>query len=203
MLASRFRKIDQVQSELTRSATPSSWDTRPFDERSAAQDLANHDANKRREAINAEAKAAGHTKVPFAVGQNTLISASFDHGQKAAAEALARHVQSERPLGLFRRETKDTKAWDEQGAALATKKAAWDKAIGWRDKKEAVAVDADRATFYPRLDAVRKEYAPVRKRLQDFAQERKRLELLVEKTLSPAKQQELSRQRGRGQGMER
>lgn len=214
VLASRFRKIDQVQSELTRSSTPSSWDTRPFDERSAAQDLANHDANRRREAINAEAKAAGHTKVPFAVGQNTLISASFDHGQKAAAEALARHVQSERPLGLFRRETKDTKAWDEQGAALATKKAAWDKAIGWRDNKEAVAVEADRATFYPRLDVVRKEYtsksdaaiakcAPARERLQDFSQERKRLESIVEKALSPAKLQELSRQRGRGHGMER
>lgn len=213
-LASQFRKIDQVQSDLTRSATPSSWNTRPFDERSAAQDLANQDANRRREAINAEAKAAGHTQLPFPVGQSTLISSTFDHSRQAAAEALARHVQSERPLGLFRRETKDTKAWDEQRETLLMKKAGWDKAIAWRDNKEAVATEADRRTFYPRLDVVRKEYAaksdaaiakcvPARERLQDFAQERKRLESLIEKTLSPAKQQELSRQRGRGQGMER
>ncbi len=214
VLASQFRKIDQVQSELTRSATPSSWDTRPFDERSAAQELANRDASKRREAINAEAKAAGHTQLPFAVGQSTLISATFDHSRQAAAEALARHVQSKRPLGLFSRETKDTKAWDEQRAALMTKKAAWDKAVAWRDNKEAVATEADRPTFHTRLEVVRKEYAakseaaiakcvPACERLQDFSQERKRLEALVEKTLSPAKQQELLRQRGRGQGMER
>ena len=214
VLASRFRKIDQVQSELTRSATPSGWDTRPFDERSAAQELANRDASKRREAINAEAKAAGHIQLPFAVGQSTLISATFDHSRQAAAEALARHVQSKRPLGLFSRETKDTKAWDEQRAALMTKKTAWDKAVAWRDNKEAVATEADRPTFHTRLEVVRKEYAakseaaiakcvPARERLQDFSQERKRLESLIEKTLSPAKQQELLRQRGRGQGMER
>jgi hypothetical protein len=211
VLASQFRKIDQVQSELTRAATPSGWDTRTFDERSTAQELANRDASKRREAINAEAKAMGITKLPFAVGQSTLISETFDYSQKAAAEALTRHAHSERPLGLFRRETKNTKAWDEQKTALVAKKAAWDDAIAWRDKKEAVATEADRATFYPRLDVMRKEHAaksdaaiakcaPARERLQDFAQERKRLELLVEKTLSPAKQQELLRERGRGRG---
>jgi hypothetical protein len=214
VLASRFRKIDQVESELTRAATPNGWDTRPFDERSAQQQLANRDFDRRREAINAEAKAAGHTQLPFAVGQSTLISSTFDHSQKTAAEALARHARSERPLGLFGRETKDTKAWDTQMEALETNKAGWDKAIAWRDGKEAAASTADNATFHKRLDVVRNEYtaksdaaiakcAPARERLQDFAQERKRLELLVEKTLSPAKQQELSRQRGRGYGMER
>lgn len=214
VLASRFRKIDQVESELTRAATPNGWDTRPFDERSAQQQLANRDFDRRREAINAEAKAAGHTQLPFAVGQSTLISSTFDHSQKTAAEALARHARSERPLGLFGRETKDTKAWDTQMEALETNKAGWDKAIAWRDGKEAAASTADNATFHKRLDVVRNEYtaksdaaiakcAPARERLQDFAQERKRLELLVEKTLSPTKQQELSRQRGRGYGMER
>lgn len=212
-LASRFRKIDQVESELTRAATPNGWDTRPFDEHSAAQQLANRDFDRRREAINAEAKAAGHTQLPFAVGQSTLISSTFDHSQKAATEALARHVKSERPLGLFSRETKDTKAWDEQRASLEVNKAGWDKAIAWRDGKEAAAITADGATFHKRLDVVRKEYAaksdaaiakcaPARERLQEFAKERERLAALTKKELTPAKQQELSRERGRSHGME-
>ena len=213
-LASQFRKIDQVESVLTRAAMPNGWDTRPFDERSAAQQLANRDFERRREAINAEAKAAGHTQLPFAVGQSTLISSTFDHSQKAAAEALARHARSERPLGLFGRETKDTKAWDTQIAALETNKAGWDKAIAWRDGREAAASTADGATFHQRLDVVRKEYAaksdaaiakcaPARERLQGFAKERERFESLVEKTLSPAQQRELSLERGRSHGMER
>ncbi|PLY39360.1 hypothetical protein CSZ94_26870 [Janthinobacterium sp. ROICE36] len=214
VLANRFRKIDQVESELTRAATPNGWDTRPFDERSAAQQLANRDFDRRREAINAEAKAAGHTQLPFAVGQGTLITSTFDHSQKAAAEALTRHARSERPLGLFGRGTKDTKAWDTQMEALETNKAGWDKAIAWRDGKEAAASTADSATFHKRLDVVRKEYtaksdaaiakcAPARERLQEFAKERERLESLAEKALSPAKQRELSLERGRGHGMER
>lgn len=214
VLASRFRKIDQVESELTRAATPNGWDTRPFDERSAQQQLANRDFDRRREAINAEAKAAGHTQLPFAVGQSTLISSTFDHSQKTAAEALARHARSERPLGLFGRETKDTKAWDTQMEALETNKAGWDKAIAWRDGKEAAASTADNATFHKRLDVVRNEYtaksdaaiarcAPARERLTEFSKERERLERLADQVLTPAKQKELQLERGRGHGMER
>ena len=214
VLASRFRKIDQVESELTRAATPNGWDTRPFDERSAQQQLANRDFDRRREAINAEAKAAGHTQLPFAVGQSTLISSTFDHSQKTAAEALARHARSERPLGLFGRETKDTKAWDTQMEALETNKAGWDKAIAWRDGKEAAASTADNATFHKRLDVVRNEYTaksdaaiarcvPARERLTEFSKERERLERLADQVLTPAKQKELQLERGRGHGMER
>ena len=214
VLASRFRKIDHVESELTKAATPNGWDTRPFDERSAQQQLANRDFDRRREAINAEAKAAGHTQLPFAVGQSTLISSTFDHSQKTAAEALARHARSERPLGLFGRETKDTKAWDTQMEALETNKAGWDKAIAWRDGKEAAASTADNATFHKRLDVVRNEYtaksdaaiarcAPARERLTEFSKERERLERLADQVLTPAKQKELQLERGRGHGMER
>ena len=47
VLASRFRKIDQVESELTRAATPNGWDTRPFDERSAQQGVVSENGKNR------------------------------------------------------------------------------------------------------------------------------------------------------------
>lgn len=215
-LASHLRKIDQVESKLTAAATPNGWDTKPFDSDSANRQLAARDFDRRREAINSEAKARGEKQIPFAVGQqSTLISATFDYSQKAAGEALTRHVKSDRPLGLFRRETKDTKAWDAQRAALETTKTAWDGAVAARDRAEHVAKEADHTTFFSRLDVIRKEHAtksdaaiakcaPARDRLKDFEHERERIERATE-ALSQPKQRELSIEidRGRDRGISR
>lgn len=214
ILASRFRKIDQVERKLTADATPAHRDTQPFDENTALSLQSGRDFDRRRQAINAEAKAAGHTQVPFAVGQSTLISSTFDYGQKSAAEALERHNRTERPLGMFGRETKDTKAWDSQRAELEKRNGEWSKAVAWRDGREAAITDADGATFSARLAEQRKEHnakvaaaiakcAPAKERLTEFAKERERLERLADQVLTPAKQKELQLERGRSHGMER
>jgi hypothetical protein len=119
-------------------------------------------------------------------------------------------MDTQRPLGFFSRETKDTKAWDTRKADLERYKATCDKAVAWRDGAEAAASTADGATFYSRLDAVRNEHeakstgaiakcASFKGRLQDFAQERKRIERATGE-LSPQDQKELTLERGRSHG---
>jgi hypothetical protein len=212
-LASHLRKIDQVENKLTSAATPNGWDTKKFDEDQEARQLAGQDFNRRREAVNAEAKARGEKAKPFAVGQGTFTSETYDYYQQEAAKAIERHMGTKRPLGLFSRETKDTKAWDARTADLEKYKATCDKAIAWRDGAEAAAKTADGATFYSRLDVIRNEHeakaaaaiakcAPAKGRLQDFAQERKRIERATG-ALGPQDQKELALERGRGHGMGR
>jgi hypothetical protein len=212
-LASHLHKIDQAESKLTAAATPNGWDTKKFDEDQEARQLAGQDFNRRREAINAEAKARGEKAKPFAVGQGTFTSETYDHHHQEAAKALGRHMDTQRPLGFFSRETKDTKEWDTRKADLERYKATCDKAVAWRDGAEAAASTADSATFYSRLDAVRNEHeakstgaiakcASFKGRLQDFAQERKRIERAA-RELSPQDQKELALERGRGHGISR
>ena len=211
-LASHLRKIDQVETTLSSAATPNRWDTKKFDEDQEARQLAGRDFNRRREAINAEAKDRGEKKIPFAV-QGTFTSATYDHYQEEATKAIERHLDTQRPLGFFGRETKDTKAWDTRIADLERYKATCDKAIAWRDGAEAAAKTADGMTFYSRLDAVRNEHeakstgaiakcASFKGRLQDFAQERKRIERAIG-ALGPQDQKELALECGRSHGMGR
>ena len=213
-LASHLRKIDQVETTLSSAATPNRWDTKKFDEDQEARQLAGRDFNRRREAINAEAKERGEKKIPFAV-QGTFTSATYDHYQEEATKALGWHLETKRPLGFFSRETKDTKAWDTRAADLEKYKAVWDKAIAWRDGKEAAAKTVDGTTFYSRLDAIRNEHeakstgaiakcASFKGRLQDFAQERERIERATGE-LSPQdkKQLTLEIERGQDRGMGR
>ena len=204
-LARQLYEIDKLEDRLTDAATPSPRDTQPFDHRDELRMLSNRDVERRWEAVNAEARALGHAQVPFAVGQGVLHSATFDYGQKAAATALARHSATKRPQGFFG-ENKETRAWDAQGAELQRHKGEFDKALAWRDGRESALRDADGATFSARLDEQRKQHAaksnaaiaqcaPARERLQDFAQERQRIERAADQVLTPEKQREL--QRGR------
>jgi len=83
-LSGQLRKIDQVEHKLAGAATPNSWDIAPFDESAARRQLMLRDVNRRREAINAEARARGEKYMPFAVGQSTLNCSTYDDQQEQA-----------------------------------------------------------------------------------------------------------------------
>lgn len=113
-----------------------------------------------------------------------------------------------RPVRI-KQETKDTKAWDAQRAELERQNEEWDKAVAWRDGREAAMKSADDATFSARLAEQRKKHtakaaastaqcAAARERLVEFTKERERLERLVDQVLTPAKQRALSLYRSQG-----
>ena len=210
-LAGQLRKIDQVERKLAHAATLAGWDAKPFDEDAASRQLAIHDANRRREVINAAAKARGEKYIPFAVGHSTLTSDAYDYQQEQAVHALSLHARSERPEGFFNR--KAGRDWDGKKAELETTREAWAGFVASRDRAEQAATTADHVTFQHRLDAIRKEHAakaaaaiakcaPIKERLQDFTAEHKRIEHATT-TLSQEKQKELGLERSRGHGISR
>ncbi len=211
-LAGQLRKIDQVERKLIEAVTLAGWDAKRFDEDGASRQLAIHDVNRRREAINAAAKARGEKYIPFAVGHSrTLTSDTYDYQQEQAVHALSLHARSERPEGFFKKQA--GRDWDAKKAELETTRAAWAGAVAARDRAEQAAITTDNFTFQHRLDAIRKEHtakaaaaiakcAPIKGRLQDFTAERKRIERATA-TLSQEKQKELGRERGRSHGISR
>lgn len=210
-LAGQLRKIDQVERKLIEAVTLAGWDAKPFDEDGASRQLAIHDVNRRREAINAAAMARGEKYIPFAIGYSTLTSDTYDYQQEQAVRALSLHARSERPEGFFNR--KAGREWDARKAELETTRDAWAGAVASRDRAAQAATIADHATFQYRLDVFRKEHAakaaaaiakcaPIKERLQDFTAERKRIEHATT-TLSQEKQKELGRERGRSHGISR
>lgn len=210
-LASQFRKIDQVEEKLVSAATPGSWEIKKFDLDTAISRLVGGDIKRRQEAVNADAKTKGDQYIPFAVG-GSVFQSTYAYQQEQAAKALAAHLKTPRPEGMFKGAA--TKAWDAAKAGFEAAKQFWDKAINGRDSKEVDLKKSDDKTFSTRLAALEKEHnakvqaaidkcAPARERLQEFTKERERLERLADKELTPAKRQELQLERGRGHGMER
>jgi hypothetical protein len=211
VLAGQLRKIDQAERKLIEAMTLAGSGVKPFDENGTSRQLSVRDANQRREAINAKAKARGEKYIPFVAGHSTLISDTYDYQQEQAVRALSLHARSDRPEGFFNR--KAGREWDATKVELETTRAAWAGAVASRDRAEQEATTADNATFQYRIDAIRKEHAaraaaaiarcaPIKERLQDFTAERKRIERGTA-TLSQEKQKELGRERGRGHGISR
>lgn len=210
-IVSQFRKIDQVEEKLASAATPGSWEIKKFDSDTAISRLVGGDIKRRQEAVNADAKAKGDQYIPFAVG-GSVFQSTYAYQQEQAAKALAAHLKTPRPEGMFKGAA--TKAWDAAKAGFEAAKQFWDKAINGRDSKEVDLKKSDEKTFSTRLAALEKEHnakvqaaiakcEPARERHQEFTKERERLERLADKELTPAKRKELQLERGRGHGVER
>lgn len=203
-LGTRLYKLEATAAEVGEQTKPYQLYQGEFNDKHHREIAARQSHTYALMDVNEQAKKEGYSAIPYPEQAGEPRSKGFEAITEQARAMYAEHMKTQRPAKTLFGNDEKGKAWDARAVALKDKVAGCEKALAWRDKARAEAIEKRQPKVEAQVEKKRQEHAADkakdlsrvagnRARHQALGKEIDRLKDWAKRVLTPERQKQLQR----------